>query len=141
MSVLRIMMLLSATVLSGCNDMHSLNHIDLKKSSVTIYREGCEYAELKATELPLGVVDKMRDIVTSFPYGYSIDIATYVPNIMVYENNTKTTINFIEDAVVVNIDGGQYSRTYGPIDISLYSEIVKALETVSLSNSVQQITK
>ena len=66
---------------------------------------------------------------------------TYVPNIMVYENNTKTTINFIEDAVVVNIDGGQYSRTYGPIDISLYSEIVKALETVSLSNSVQQITK
>ena len=46
-----------------------------------------------------------------------------------------------EDAVVVNIDGGQYSRTYGPIDISLYSEIVKALETVSLSNSVQQITK
>ena len=141
MSVLRIMMLLSVTVLFGCKDTHSLNHIDLRNSSVTIYREGCEYAELKASELPLDVVDKMRDIVTSSPSGYSIDIATYVPSIVLYENNTTTTINFMEDAVVVNIDGRQYSRVYKHRDAGLYSEIVKALENVSISNSGQQITK
>lgn len=141
MTVLKTMMLLCVAVVLGCNDMHSLNHIDLKDSSVVIYREGCEYAELKASELPFGVVDKMRDIVTSSPSSYSIDIATYVPNIMVYETNTTTTINFIEDAIVVNIDGSQYSRSYRPIDVSLYSEIVKALENVSISNSVQRITE